>query len=257
MVSDRKITRALLQDLSWLSPPTDLALSGNQVHVWRASLDQPAWRLRELAQTLSADEQARAGRFRFEQDRRRFTASHGILRAILGRYLGVKPEQLRFQAGPHGKPSLAKTLNESGLSFNMSHSHILAVFAVTRDREVGVDVERIRLIPDAEQIAERFFSSQESAVFQTIPADLKPEAFFTCWVRKEAYVKAKGNGLSLSLDQFDVSLIPGEPARLLRTTPDPQEANHWSLHDVSPGPGYLATVAVQGNGWRLKCWEWT
>lgn len=258
VVRDRKGTQVLTsQGLLWLPPPIDLTLPGNQVHVWRASLDQPAWRLWELAQTLSVDEQARADRFRLKQDRWRFTASHGILRVILGRYLGVKPEQLLFQAGLHGKPSLVKMLNEIGLSFNMSHSHTLAVFAVTRDREIGVDVERIRLTLDVEQIAERFFSPQESAVLQTIPADLKLEAFFTCWVRKEAYIKARGDGLSLPLDQFEVSLVPGEPARLLSTSHDPQEAIRWSLHDVTPSPGYVAAVAVQGSNWQLKCWEWT
>lgn len=254
-VGDRTPVYASSPDPPWLSLPADLTLSSGEVHVWRASLDQPAWRFQKLAQTLSADEHARGERFRFERDRRRFIASHGVLRAILGRYLGVEPAQLQFCHRPYGKPALAETSNRSALRFNMSHSHELALYAITRDREVGVDLEYIRPVPDAEQIAERFFSAWENAAFQAIPADLKREAFFTCWVRKEAYVKARGNGLSLPLDQFDVSLTPGEPARLLDTRFDSQEASHWSLYDVTPGPGYVAAVAVQGPDCRIRCWE--
>lgn len=246
-----------LPNLSWLSPPADLVLPSGEIHVWRASLDEPAWRLGRLARTLSADERDRAKRFRFNRDRRRFIASHGILRVVLSRYLGREPEQLQFCYRSNGKPALTETLDGGEVCFNMSHSHELALYAVTRDREVGVDLEHIRPVPDAEQIARRFFSAQDIVTFRALPANLKHEAFFTCWVRKEAYIKARGNGLSLPLDQFEVSLIPGEPARLLSTRPDPREANRWSLHDVSPGPGYVAAVAIQECSWRLKCWGWT
>jgi len=253
---DARIILMTPVDSSWLSPPANLILSSDEIHIWRASLDQPAWRLQALAQTLSADEQARAGRFRFERDRNRFIASHGILRAILGRYLGAQPRQLQYCYGPHGKPALAETLDRCTLHFNISHSHKLVLYAITRDQEIGVDLEHIRPLLDAEQIAERIFSAQENTVFRALPANARHEAFFTGWTRKEAHIKARGDGLSLRLDQSDVCLTPGEPARLLNTRDNPQEVCCWSLWDLAPGPGYVAAVAVQGQEWQLQCWQW-
>jgi 4'-phosphopantetheinyl transferase len=209
-----------------------------------------------LAQALSYDEAIRAGRFRFERDRRRFVVARGVLRIILGRYTGFEPSQLRFRYGERGKPYLSASFGSYTLHFNVSHSHELALYAVTRDYEVGVDLEYIRPIPDAEQIAERFFSTRENVALRAIPVDLKYEAFFTCWTRKEAYIKARGEGLSLPLDQFDVSLAPGEPARLLHTRDNPQEARRWSLVDVAPDSQYAGAVAIQGHGWQIRCWEW-
>ena len=141
------------------------------------------------------------------------------------------------------------------LRFNLSHSQGLALYAVTRGREIGVDLECIRPISDAEQIAERFFSAHENAVFRTIPAHEKPKAFFNCWTRKEAYLKALGDGLARPLDEFDVSLAPGEPAKLLRIEGAPQEASRWSLNRLEPGSGYVAALAVEGYGYQLKCWQ--
>jgi 4'-phosphopantetheinyl transferase len=142
------------------------------------------------------------------------------------------------------------------LSFNLTHSHQLALYAVTRRREIGVDLEYVRADFADEQIAERFFSPREVAALRTVPENLLKEAFFHCWTRKEAYVKAKGEGLSIPLDQFDVSLAPGEPALLLSTRDDPQEADRWSLQALFPGSGYVAALAVEGRTWRLKCWQW-
>lgn len=239
----------------WLPPPADLALSKDDVHVWRASLDLPASGVQSLQHTLAADELSRAERFHFQKDCKRFIVARGLLRAILSRYLDMEPGQLRFCYSPYGKPALATTPGQD-ISFNVSHSHGLAFYAVTRGREIGVDLERIREDLDCEQIAARFFSPHENAVLRALPAKLKPEAFFNCWTRKEAYIKAKGGGLSSSLDQFDVSLAPGEPATLLKTRGDPEEATHWSLRALRPGPGYVAALAVEGHGWRLACWQW-
>lgn len=236
--------------LPWRVPPGTLVLGVDDVHVWRATLDQPP---PHFLHNLAADEQAWAERFYFEKDREHFIVAHGVLRAILGRYLNRAPESLSFCYSAHGKPSLAG----NAIRFNMSHSHGIALYAVTRGREVGIDIERIRSNVEVEEVAERFFSQREVAKLRTLPAGVQREAFFNCWTRKEAYIKARGEGLSLPLDQFDVSLAPGEPVALLGTRPDPSEAARWSLRELPPTPGYVAALAVAGQGWRLTCWPWT
>jgi 4'-phosphopantetheinyl transferase len=240
----------------WLPPPAGLALSSDKVHVWRASLDLPASRIQSLQHTLSEDELSRAALFCFQKDLQRFIVARGLLRAILSRYLEMEPGQLRFRYSPYGKPALATMPGQDTLSFNVSHSCGLALYAVTRSREIGIDLERIHGDLDCKQIAARFFSPRENAVLRALPAELKHEAFFNCWTRKEAYIKAMGGGLSFPLGQFDVSLAPGEPAKLLNTRGDPQEATRWSLRALTPGPGYVAALAVEGHGWHLACWQW-
>jgi 4'-phosphopantetheinyl transferase len=141
-----------------------------------------------------------------------------------------------------------------GLRFNASNSHGLALFAVSCGRELGTDVERIRADVASDQVAERFFSPGEVAVLRSLPNHLQTTAFFHCWM-KEAYIKAHGEGLSIPLDQFDVSLAPGEPPALLSTQQDPVEASRWRLEELNPGPGYMAARAVEGHNWKLKCWQ--
>jgi len=243
-------------DHQWLSSPTDLDLSSDEVHIWRATLERSATHVRQLAQALSGDEQARAERFYFERDRRRFIVAHGVLRAILGRYLGIGPGQVQFRYGHRGKPYLSKRFSSHTLEFNVAHSHELALYAITRSRQIGVDLEYVRPMPDIEQIAASFFSARENAVLHSLPKNQKSEAFYNCWTRKEAYLKATGEGLFRPLDQFDVSLAPGEPARLLHVDRDPQETARWSLQALRPGNDYIAAVVVQGHGWRLTCWQW-
>lgn len=241
---------------SWRPPPKILRLGIDEVHVWRATLDLKAGGLQSLQQTLSADERVRAGRFHFQRDREHFIVGRGLLRTLLGRYLETDPGQLRFCYSPHGKPALAWEANRNRLRFNLSHSRGLALYAVTRARELGVDIEFIRPEPADEEIAERFFSPREVAALRALPSNMQREAFFNCWTRKEAYIKARGEGLTLRLDQFDVTLTPGEPAALLSTNGDPQEASRWALKNLAPGPGYGAALAVEGDNWRLKCWQW-
>jgi 4'-phosphopantetheinyl transferase len=225
------------------------------VHVWRAALDVPESQVRSLWYILTADECQRAERYVFAKDRTHFVVARGLLRVLLGRYLRQDPPQLRFIYGPHGKPALATDTGGGALRFNVSHSHGLALYAITRGREVGVDVERIRPEVAQEKIAERFFSPREVTLLRALPAPLQATAFFACWTRKEAYIKATGEGLTLSLGQFDVSLVPGEPAALLRTAWDPQEAARWVLQDLAPALDYRAAVAVAGHDWRLTCWD--
>jgi len=218
-------------------------LTTDEIHIWFAYLDQPVSLFQRL---LSMDERRRSERFHFEEDRRRFIIRQGILRKILGRYLGVEPSRLQFCYGKNGKPALADTFGKEKVRFNSSHSEGLALYAFTHDREIGVDVEHIRDIPEMEQITERFFSARENAVFHTLPESKKKEAFFNCWTRKEAFIKATGDGLSLPLDRFDVSLVPGEPARLLGIDGDSKTASRWLLQDLKPAPDFAAAFAVKG-----------
>ena len=223
----------------------ELLLSSDEVHVWQAFFDQEESHINELARTLSKDEQLKAKRFYFQKDRTRFVVTHGILRKILGRYLNIEAKRLKFSYGSHGKPAIGGLTDGHSLCFNMSHSHGLALFAFTWSRRVGVDVECVRPMPDAEEIAQRFFSPQENAVFRTVPASKKLEAFFNCWTRKEAFLKAIGDGLSRSLDSFEVSLFPGEPAQLLGVGGDPLEASRWHLRALAPAHGYVGAFVVE------------
>jgi 4'-phosphopantetheinyl transferase len=242
---------------AWHVPPRALKLGNDEVHVWRAALDHTPLQIDSCLRTLAVDERARAARFHFPRDREHFIVARGALRAILGFYLNRAPECLSFRYSSHGKPALTLESGEDPIRFNMSHSHGVALYAITCDREVGIDVECVRSNLEVEQIAGRFFSRQEIATLHALPAALRRYAFFLCWTRKEAYIKARGEGLSLPLDQFDVSLVPGEPAALLRTRPDSDEALRWSLKDLTPvPPGYAAALAAEGDGWSLALWEW-
>ena len=233
-----------------------MALSSDEVHVWCASLDLPALSVQSLQRTLGAAELDRAGRFYFQRDRQRFIVAHGLLRVILGCYLDTEPKQLRFCNGPYGKPALDTTSSQATLNFNLSHSDGLALYAIARGREVGIDLERFRPVAGAEQIAKSFFSAQENDTLCALPHTQKREAFFNCWTRKEAYLKACGDGLTRHLNEIDVSLAPGEPARLLSIENNPQQVSRWTLHELAPAVGYVAALCVEGSGWSLACWHW-
>ena len=235
-----------------------MRLLRGEVHVWRASLEQPPGSLSKLLATLAPDEAERAERFHFDRDRHRFIAARGTLRAILGGYLNVAPGQLRFRYSEHGKPSLIPETAGEQLRFNVSHSHELALFAVAEGRDLGVDLEWIRSDVADEEIAERFFSSEEVRVLRGLPADLQASAFFNCWTRKEAYIKAIGEGLSMPLSSFVVSLAPGETAALLSAngSADDDEVSRWSFRELFPGIGYKGAVIAEGRDWELKCWDW-
>jgi 4'-phosphopantetheinyl transferase len=242
---------------SWNSPPLDLTLDLDEIHVWRVSLDQTESCLQSLQQTLSTDERAKADRFVFPKDRSQFIVSRGALRAILSRYLNISSHIWRFDYNPYGKPSLIVAQGGNTLRFNVSHSRGLALIAITKNRDIGVDIEGINPNFSCLEIAEKFFSPLENSVLRSLPEHLQPTAFFTCWTRKEAYIKAVGKGLSIPLNQFDVSLAPGEPAALLNVEGNPEEASKWSLIELFPSSDMVAAVAVAGDCWKLHCWEWT
>ena len=241
--------------LGWNLAPGALILAGLDVHVWRVSLKQSSACIDELAQTLSHDELTRADRFSFSRDRQRFVVCRGMLRKILSEYLKVEPSRLRFSYEEKGKPHLVGGFHESGLQFNLAHSHELALYAFTLVRRIGVDLEYIRPLPDIDQISKRFFSAFENATLDTLPQGKKLQAFYNCWTRKEAYLKATGEGLSRSLADFDVSLTPGEPAKLLSVRDDRGEAKRWSFWSSTLDSRYVAAVCIEGQDWRLKTWE--
>ena len=208
-----------------------------------------------LAHLLAPDERKKAALFRFDMDRRRYMAGRIGLRILVGRLLGMPANKLTFAYGPKDKPRLVAKL-DSPLEFNVSHSGELILIALSRGRAVGIDVERIRPDVAAMDIADRFFSENERNALAQLDPAARCDAFFACWTRKEAYIKAQGDGLNLPLAGFDVTLVPGKPARLTGTRPEPAEAARWSLHDLPAGCGYKAALAVEGADWKLKCWDW-
>jgi 4'-phosphopantetheinyl transferase len=219
------------------------APGADEIHVWQARLDVPQSEVSSLYETLTDDERHRASRFYFEKHRRRFIVGRGILRTILGRYLGVQPDNIRFTYNDKGKPSLVESkLNDFG--FNISHSDELALYAFALGAPVGVDVEVIRPVSDMEAIAKRFFSPLEYEMLRRVPAENQLEAFFNCWTRKEAYVKAEGLGFYIPLDSFAVSLAPSEPARFIQLTSNSDRAGTWSLFHLRPNRGAVGAVAI-------------
>jgi 4'-phosphopantetheinyl transferase len=196
---------------------------------------------------------ARAERFHFRIDRQRWVVGRGVVRRLLGNYLGVRPAEVRLWYNSHGKPALAGESGRGGVKFNVSHSGELLLLAIGKSRAVGVDVEHVRPMPDWRELAGRFFAPTEIASLDRLPDAERHRAFFQCWTRKEAYVKAHGLGLTLPLDRFAVTLAPDEPARLVSTDHDPAQLGRWTLRDVSPRSDYVAALAVEGSGWDLWC----
>ncbi len=239
---------------TWAAPPHNLNIQTGETHVWRIALDQPDAKVATLFALLSEDERRRVFRFHFDRDRRRFTVARGALRCILSNYLGAQPERLRFGYSEHGKPFLDTPLPGLDIRFNVSHSDELALVAVTVAAEVGVDVEKIRPDFAGLEIAERFFSPAEVKALRSLPIHLRSGAFFNCWTRKEAFVKATGRGLSFPLKAFDVTLAPGESPRLLRVEND--DPARWSIFEVSPAPDFVGALVVESRDVLLMGWHW-
>jgi len=238
------------------SPSTIPALNHAVVHVWYASLEMDSADIVHYSKTLSSDEKERADRFHFEKDRNHFIIARCILRILLGRYLEKDSSCIQFSYNTYGKPSLKCPVDANPFNFNVSHSDKKVLYAFSKGLPLGIDLEYIRLDLAFESIAKRFFSPLEAAMFCSLPEPFKAEAFFNCWTRKEAFVKARGDGLSLELDQFDVSLRPGEPARLLRTGYDEEDIRDWSIHDIDAGKEFKATLAVKSTHPQISCYSW-
>jgi 4'-phosphopantetheinyl transferase len=220
------------------------SLSADAVHVWQqvGVADGPS--LEWLRSLLCSEERQRAGRFRFDKDRHLFITARGWLRALAGAYANCRPADVAFHYSDRGKPELAGGA-PTDLRFNVSHSGQMILLAFMLGRRVGVDVEKIRSDFSIAEIAERFFSPAERACLRNLPAAVQHQAFFRCWTRKEAYIKATGDGLSLPLDQFDVAFAPNQSAQILETRPDPAEAERWSLWDLDVGDLYAGALVVE------------
>ena len=243
--------------LGWNRPDGLPVLDESEVHVWCADLEDAGSVARRLERLLSEDEQRRAAAFYFDEDRRRFMMARAVLRELLGNYLHVAPAAVRFVLDAYGKPRLAHPTGLGALHFNVAHSHGLALYAMARDRAVGVDVEHVHAEFPYEDIAAQFFSSDENAALCTMPARRRSERFFLYWTCKEAYLKAIGTGLCLPIEFIHVDVGPeGGPARL-RIEGQPAEGSQWTIVQLTPSHGYTGAVAVRGEGIRLACWRWS
>jgi 4'-phosphopantetheinyl transferase len=228
-----------------------LSLADGEIDVWISELDTLAPRFDELQAVLSTDELARASRLHFDRDRCRFICARAILRILLGRYTGWDPRALRFEYGTRGKPRLANAT----LSFNLAHSGELAVYGLARNARMGVDIEACRPIPEMREVIARCFSLVERRAWESLPVSQREEAFFACWTRKEAYLKAIGDGLWTPLHSFDVNLVPGETPSVVAIEGSCTAAARWQLFELHTAPGYVGAVAVEGAGWsmRVRC----
>jgi 4'-phosphopantetheinyl transferase len=215
-------------------------LVGRAVDVWTVRLASSDLAAAHFEAALAPEELTRADRFRFPHLRRSFIVSRGSLRVLIAGYLGITPREVQFSYGARGKPAY---IDPATIQFNLSHSGGLALFAFTAGCELGVDIEQIRPLEDMSDIASRFFCSEETAELDSLPAGQRQHAFFLCWTRKEAYIKAVGEGLAVPLDSFRVATRPGEPARLIHLAQDANAAKAWNMHNLISDPEYAAALA--------------
>jgi len=239
-------------DILWPPPPIRTALSAADVHIWAAHLDVTPVALSRLASTLSPEERQRASRFRFGKHRDRFIAGRGILRKLLADYLNGKPDEIRFEYSANGKPFLAGPFAESGLFFNIAHSESLALIGVTELGPIGVDIEKIRSVANADELVERFFSARENLLFQSLPAAQRENAFFNLWTRKEAWLKATGEGIGHLLNRVEVTFLPEEPVQLFALPEDLGMSSDWALRELSPANGFIGAVALPGKPFTIS-----
>jgi 4'-phosphopantetheinyl transferase len=242
----------LVEQLSRRVSSSPLDLGWGEVQVWCARLDGDRENLPFLASLLASDEQARAKRYYFERDRGRFIVRRGFLRLLLGAYLDRDPARLQFSYGANGKPALRPGSSGWPLQFNLSHSNGLAVYALSRDRPLGIDVEYIRLIPEVLQIAEQFFTPLERNLLTSLSSESRMRTFFKIWTGKEAYLKATGDGLSHQPTEIEVSFDGREAAQIRAVHAEPMETGRWQMETIRNIPGYIAAVVIEGQDWQLK-----
>lgn len=235
-------------NLLWSVAPAKFTLAAGQVHVWLVRADDAALCMACCGNLLATAERDRAARFKFEKDRRLYTAAHAALRSILAGYLNVAPGDLEFEIGQRGKPRLVPTFSKDSLEFNLSHSSEVALIAVTRGREIGVDVEHIKKEFAFAEVAERYFTAREVSAIRALPEGLQRRAFYQCWTSKEAFLKAKGVGLSGELDEVE---IHGQGRVQVKST-----LPGWYLSELNPCDGYVGAVALEGDESDPRCFQW-
>jgi 4'-phosphopantetheinyl transferase len=240
---------------SWSRPSSPAKCPIAHVDIWKVRLDQPE-KLASRSNNLSCDEIARASRFHFERDQDRFVRCRSVLRDILADYLEIPGSEIRFEYLKGGKPQVVASQNPRALQFNLSHSTNVALIAVSGEYRLGVDVERIREDVDTVALAERFFSLRERAGLRALPAQLQLLGFFACWTRKEAFLKATGDGLAFPLADFSVATHPDSDPRLEEIKGDTRVRDKWFLADVDVGDVYRASVAIEATSCRLETYAW-
>ena len=232
-------------------PKPDSRCTNTRVHVWRISLKEEYTNASWYEECLSFDEKDKSRRYRFQHSRNDYVITRGTLRHLLGRYLNKDPRTIQFTYNPFGKPSLANPTLK-GITFNVSHSNEYALVGFTVKKEIGIDVEYIRPETLNERVAESFFSNKEAKMLSELPRELQVYGFFNCWTRKEAYIKAKGEGLTIPLNQFDVSLHPDEPAALLHSNLDPTDVSKWTLIAIRP---WIQACRSTCSGWKRSSFQ--
>jgi len=218
-----------------------MIIHGNEIHIYRSSLESTADKLTESESLLSPDELQKAYRYKFEKDRDHYIAGRALLRRILGKYLNQSPDNIIFSYSEKGKPYIKESL----VKFNLAHSGGKAVFAIAENTEVGIDIEYMRELPDAIHIAKRFFSDEEVNVLLKVSEDEIRTAFFNCWTRKEAFIKAVGEGLSYPLKDFTVTIIPGVNPEIKWIKDKDDEVKEWSLVNIQTDQNYVSSLAVK------------
>lgn len=227
-----------------------------EIDVWRASLELSTPQNKSLLDILSKDEVHRARRFHFKKDHDRFISARGTLRRILGSYLGERPEKIRFRYSSQGKPMLAGNADLDTLYFNLSHSNALAIYAITQNKNIGIDIEHIKDDIATEQVAQKFFSHNEMNSLNKVPEKKRKRVFYQYWTRKEALLKATGKGISFPMDQFDVSLINGMDLSSIKFPQENKRHPHLYVQYIDPDENYVAAIAIEGNDKDISLWKY-
>jgi 4'-phosphopantetheinyl transferase len=241
---------------NWRRPSNRTELGKDEVHVWRASLNQDPATISELSALLAPDERTRAGKYHRPVNRDHFIVARGILRKIISLYLPISPGALQFTYNEYGKPDIAGHQNDCNLNFNLSHSNDMVLYALRLEGGLGIDIEYMRDDFASLEIAQHFFAKDEVAALSSLAVEQRVKAFFNCWARKESYIKALGMGISFPLDKFVVSMAPDEAPALLKVENNDREPDRWKMYELRPGDGYAAAIIVEKPIGVLKQWHW-
>lgn len=230
-----------------------MVLGEKEIHVWRINFNAQLKAQRFFHDLLNPDEKDRVSKFRFAKDKRKFNISRGVLRILVGEYLEMDPQKVTFRYEKYGKPQLQ---HETRMKFNVSHSGDMAIIGFVKDYDIGVDIEHVKNDFNVLDLAENFFSRHEIEMLRTIPPKEQPLAFYRCWTRKEAFIKAEGSGLSFPLHEFTVSMTKDNEAKLEHTDWNPDAKHQWSMFSFKPAQNYIAALAINDSATSFKVFDW-